>query len=140
MGGVGGSLIGRLRRRQNRCVGLCSGITQGESEQLYMAYKLLPFDKIYSHCVGVRFFCYYKLNRNLFFNEQINELRCTHGYQTRFSVDRKLNVPYCRLSTCQSLFLYRAVHCWNDIPKLIKDSPSFPAFKSQLRKLLFSFQ
>ena len=135
-GGAGEVLIGRLRRQQNRCIRLCSDITNNDVTFLYKENKLLAFDEIYKYYVSVRFFQYFKLNRNVFFTDMINDLKCSHRYGTRFATNEKLNMPYCRLAMCQRSFLYNAVHFWNDIPKTIRDSPSIYKFKARLRKFL----
>ena len=138
-GGSDGPLLSKVCRQRDRCLRIFSA---GNID-----------DNIYCKCTLRIDYCRLKKYLNIslelnftstidfeeiyFLNYFINELHCCHDYETRFSSAGNLNVPRFRLSVCQHSFLYKAVHCWNDIPSFIKDSKYLTLFKSRLRKLYY---
>ena len=59
-----------------------------------------------------------------------------HNRQTIFSND--LNLPFCRLSTCQRAFAYRGVKLWNSVGSNTKNARCPKTFKRCLLNELHS--
>ena len=59
---------------------------------------------------------------------------CVHGHNTRQADD--FHVPYARLDIRKSCLKVHGADLWNNIPVLVKPSPSLDIFKQQLRNYL----
>ena len=137
LGGEGKTLLYKVSRKQNNCFSLCSGALLAEGSNMYSVSRLLPFDEIYKYFTRIKFFCYYKLNRNMFFTNTIRDHECSHSHQPRFSANAKLNTSSYRLSICQFSFLHKAVQCWNEVSHKLRDITSVHKSKAQLRTFYY---
>ena len=132
-------MLSKVRRQQDRWLRIFNaGNTDDNILQMYTENRLLQ--KILNISLELNFTSSIGFRETYIFNDFINKLRCCYDNLTRFSTAGNLNVPRFRLSVRQHSFLYKAVHCWNDIPSLIKDSKSLTLFKSRLRKLYYIVQ
>ena len=74
----------------------------------------------------------FKVSCNLFLNSDHSNFERTHNFNTR---NRNLLLPnFQRLTTTQRSLTFAAPNIWNQLPDSLKDSPSFPIFKRNLKK------
>ena len=103
---------------------------------------------------GIRSLNWLTVKQKLLLNEAIMIFKCmnylvpnylANKFVIRSQVSKRftrsfnqLHVPFCRLSTGQRSFSYRAAKFWNSLPKEVQSLKSINLFKKAVSKLLFS--
>ena len=122
-GGTFTSVLEPLRKIQKRAVRIVNKKPYlYHSNPLFLSSNFLKIDEIYK----------FKVSCNLFLNSDHSNFERTHNFNTR---NRNLLLPnFQRLTTTQRSLTFAAPNIWNQLPDSLKDSPSFPIFKRNLKK------
>ena len=95
------------------------------------AMRLLSVNDINQYMTAIfRYQCLHFNTPNVF-NNFFQKNNTLHGHDTRQTDD--LHVPYARLDIRKFCFKIHGANTWNNIPILIKQSPSLDVFKQRLR-------
>ena len=107
---------------------------KAHTEPLMFARRILSVNDINDYMTGI--FMYQCINGNIpeVFDNFFQRNNSVHGHNTRQAND--LHVPYARLDIRKSCLKVHGANLWNNIPVLVKQSPSLDIFKQRLRNYL----
>ena len=97
------------------------------TDPLFFANKILKVHDMYKHHIASYVYC----NQHL-----LDAHRNNHSYATRNN--DYLLAPRIRLRSSEQSIIYNAVHIWNNVPDVIKLSPSIDSFKYNYKKYLLN--
>ena len=78
--------------------------------------KFLDFDQLYKYFCLIRTFKYVQCGTNDHFSDIFSDPVLTHTFQTRSSVNEKLNYSRVVFSKFYKSFIYNVINLWNNIP------------------------
>jgi len=102
--------------------------------------SILNFNSIYMFFVAVKQFKSIRLGEHRYFTAAFEELKPTHGHNTRFSNEDNFNIPFRYKTKSQRTFFYQSVLIWNSLPNDVRECTTLLAFKMKLREYLVSQQ
>jgi len=129
-GSAGVTRLNRVKRIQKRVVKLL----MYSSVNPCINHYVLDFDKLYSFYLIMKMHSVVH-NTNDSFNEILLNFKSRHEHQTRFVENEKLYFPLHRTAKCQSFFLYRGIHIWNDLPSETRRVTNRMNFRKNIVKL-----
>ena len=136
-GGSGAVNCAKVTRVHRRAVKLLGSI--GGCDYL-SSHSLLSFSSIHKYFVLLKLFRAIHHENHESLTKELNVLRPTHNFHTRFDSVINFNVPMHRKASTNRSFLYRGISLWNRLPNRLKECSSFLLFKRELKKHLLSVQ
>ena len=127
--------LSRLSVIQDRCVKLL-GDSDADVVSVYRNNNLFMRSSIYNYFILIKFYQYFREDRNAHFKLLIENNQIHHKQNTRFRANECLNYPLVLKSKCFSCFVFSAVKLWNKLPIAVRNSNSAQCFKQALRKFL----
>ena len=111
---------------QKRAVRIVSNAPYlAHSLPLFLSANILRLSDLYLFNLGV-----------IVYSEKVPLIERSHSHNTRFG--HHLLPPFSRLTLTQHSTYYRSITFWNNLPDLIKNSPTLSCFKSRLKIYLIS--
>ena len=104
---------------------------KAHAEPLMFAMRLLSVNGINQYMTAILMYQCLHCNTPNVFNNFFQKNNTLHGHDTR-QADH-LHVPYARLDIRKFCFKIHGANTWNNIPIIIKQSPSLDVFKQRLR-------
>ena len=103
--------------------------------------ELLNFDSVYKYFVAVKTYKAIVNSEHTYFQLKFNSYIPLHNYETRTRHQNNLNVPYFRTSKAQNSFFFQAIHTWNELPIVIRNTNlTLKSYKRKLKEYLIYSQ
>ena len=124
----------RLRKLQQKAFGLID--RNFSLPSFYFEHKVLAFNAVYHYFTLVRFYKYFILGQEYFFQNFFNGNIISHVYSTRDRESKNFNLPVINSSKFFHSFVYNAIVLWNKLPTPIKNCIDLRSFKLHIRELI----
>lgn len=136
-GGSSDTNLNRLKSLQDRAVKMLP--VKDDALEVRLP-AVLDLTSLYKYFCGIKTYKSFILGQHEFFVTNFKRLIPDHGYRTRHKAAGNINVPFCCKSRCQQSFLFNASKIWNDIPIVIRNSPSLFVFKNKFKQHLLQLR